>query len=149
MKNSNNPYTQKLMVASATKLPPHKSVRNKPRALCQDCMRVWACVDLVPSKNNPPGLCPVCNASKRHNDRNSRNGISETCDCNTCMNDIARLEAGKFSDLHVQAHIVVTAWTAEGGAMITKRSKCPDCGAKFTVSPRGAHYFSCDCKLQR
>lgn len=44
---------------------------NPTVALCQDCLRIQPLASLIPSDNDPPGLCPACGG--------------QTCSCESCM----------------------------------------------------------------
>jgi hypothetical protein len=80
------------------------------RALCQDCLRVWECVDLLPSENFPTGTCPVCTSDQRD---------GNTCNCEDCMQQVRLLEAGDIAgaSLHLRPGLTLTAWSPEGGGV--------------------------------
>jgi len=81
----------------------------KKTALCQDCLRVWACADLLPSENNPPGLCPKC-----VNDQKD----GQTCDCEGCMHTAQLLEAGDIAEVRLRPGLTLIAWSPEGGSVV-------------------------------
>ena len=76
-------------------------------ALCNDCLRVLKCDDLVPDANDPPGRCPHCVAAGRY---------GTTCNCPGCLNAIDDLKAGRFgSGMLLLQPSQVVSWSAEGG----------------------------------
>jgi hypothetical protein len=84
----------------------------KKTALCQGCLRIWEVVDLLPSEDNPPGLCPVC-----VNDRKD----GQTCDCEGCMHTARLLAAGDIAEASrgMRPGLTLIAWSPECGGVAT------------------------------
>lgn len=74
-------------------------------ALCQDCLRLLDWEHLIPSENDPPGLCPHCEG--------------QTCHCGGCMLTAKLLAAGDY--LNPATGLLrpdqITSWTPDGGAV--------------------------------
>jgi len=72
-------------------------------AICQDCCRVHKLDALIPSANDPPGLCPACNGA--------------ACDCDACIASITALERGDWHSSMLQPRDAARAisWTTEAG----------------------------------
>lgn len=78
-------------------------------ALCQDCLRIVPKDRLLPSDNQPPGLCPSCQG--------------QTCDCPSCMAEAQVLRSGDLNSVGLVAGHRLAAWSPETGGIIVRQTE--------------------------